>query len=721
MLGFHSPRRVAFVAGVSTYAHLDPLSSCANDCVDMRTTLERMGFAVTAVADADYATLEKEKDAFVESARGADYCIFYFSGHGIQHAGENYLLAKDADPYPPGGRYKGLAFSELFDKLTESTKVTVAMLDACRTPPPPPPRPARKSKAAEPAPRDDGSAGAKPAAASGMQAKDASGAFVQETADGEVPQLTPGLHAEPARANAVVAFAAAPGEAAWIGGGRNSIFTAAVLEQLDVPGLPVADLFTRVTKAVGKATGNQQVPWKQDNLQDRKTMLRQRSYLPAISLFVLAAIGLVTCYAFRSLDLFSTNTFAGQSVFFGLLFGLLVGFSVWRWGEASARPALAAAFALFVWGSSAFFYQPATSSGPAPSAKVAAMCDDTQNSAAAIARPPCPDLVVATPAAATEGSAVLDRVLAALRSPLIAAIGISLATMVLLATEVQQFRNLVWIAGPAVVVGAFGFSLFNLLGVNLGEGDYYSSGLWILPFATTLGIGFSLIVYSRTNHKRRLSRAIETPEKVFVAAACGAAAGAIAAISGEPLIGANPNYFYIPVPFTNGAFMNWFPGVLLAVSVGGAILYIVRRDWWQPALATFMIWCFVLWLMNATHLVTNDEELESFAQVIAGSLILGTAVVAFVGLLQSRIWRVPVWLFTVLASIAGTSLHCLWYLATARKLGAVGVPAEIIEWLASAGGAEGIQWLPWALLYAAWGACIVAVVAYAVSADRPSP
>jgi len=64
----------------------------------------------------------------------------------------------------------------------------------------------------------------------------------------------------------MIAFATAPGTEADDGEGRNSPFTAALLEHIASPGLDVALVMRRVRAAVMKSTDNRQVPWDHSSL-----------------------------------------------------------------------------------------------------------------------------------------------------------------------------------------------------------------------------------------------------------------------------------------------------------------------------------------------------------------------------------------------------------------------------------------------------------------------
>jgi hypothetical protein len=63
-----------------------------------------------------------------------------------------------------------------------------------------------------------------------------------------------------------IAFAAAPGQKASDGEGRNGLFTQHFLHSLSQPNSNIDAVFTRVTAAVTDKTSRQQVPWKQSSL-----------------------------------------------------------------------------------------------------------------------------------------------------------------------------------------------------------------------------------------------------------------------------------------------------------------------------------------------------------------------------------------------------------------------------------------------------------------------
>ena len=62
-------KRLALVIGNSNYLHTSPLRNPANDAQSMSQVLKQLGFAVTALVDADQRTMETEIARFGETLR----------------------------------------------------------------------------------------------------------------------------------------------------------------------------------------------------------------------------------------------------------------------------------------------------------------------------------------------------------------------------------------------------------------------------------------------------------------------------------------------------------------------------------------------------------------------------------------------------------------------------------------------------------------------------
>jgi len=64
----------------------------------------------------------------------------------------------------------------------------------------------------------------------------------------------------------LIAYSTSPGKVAEDGSGANSVYTASLLKQLQVPGLPVEEVFKRVRAEVLQTTASAQKPWESTSL-----------------------------------------------------------------------------------------------------------------------------------------------------------------------------------------------------------------------------------------------------------------------------------------------------------------------------------------------------------------------------------------------------------------------------------------------------------------------
>src|SRR5690348_4515290 len=84
---------VALVIGESKYGNgFAALTNPRNDARAIDELLGNLGFDVTRVLDGDEKKLTSAIENFIDDAKGADVALIYYSGHGIEAGGENYLV-----------------------------------------------------------------------------------------------------------------------------------------------------------------------------------------------------------------------------------------------------------------------------------------------------------------------------------------------------------------------------------------------------------------------------------------------------------------------------------------------------------------------------------------------------------------------------------------------------------------------------------------------------
>src|SRR5438045_1821608 len=87
---------LALVIGNANYANpKDRLVNAVNDAEDFGKKLLNLGFIVKKCTDCDRETFDRQVRSFGEELKKFDVGLFYFSGHGLQIEGRNYLTSID--------------------------------------------------------------------------------------------------------------------------------------------------------------------------------------------------------------------------------------------------------------------------------------------------------------------------------------------------------------------------------------------------------------------------------------------------------------------------------------------------------------------------------------------------------------------------------------------------------------------------------------------------
>lgn len=225
-------KRVAWIVGIDTYTRFDPLQNPASDARLLADVLTRLGFTLVGGGPQINPTRERmtaRMREFEAAAQGA-LALFFFSGHGSQFEGENYLIPADdqeirvRDDLP----FNSLPLNSILNRV-RGAETLIVLLDACRN---------------NPLPTRDGNR------------------------DG-----TKGLARMKAPRNSVVVFATQPGDTAADGSGSNSPFTMALREKLNKPGEEFTLLMREVRDRVGDLTNGNQNPEMVVNLNSKKIYL----------------------------------------------------------------------------------------------------------------------------------------------------------------------------------------------------------------------------------------------------------------------------------------------------------------------------------------------------------------------------------------------------------------------------------------------------------------
>ena len=217
-------QRVALVIGNSNYQNAPQLANPDNDAQSMAQFLNSAGFEVISATDLtqnDMLRVVQDFSAKV-SARGPNtVAMVYYAGHGVQLAGENYLVPVDAKVSSQTELVNNsVRLVDVMSTLeTIPSRMRIVILDACRNNPFP-----------------------------------------------NVNDAGRGLAIVDAPNGSIVGYSTAPGTEALDGAGGHSPYTQAFLNIAREPNVPIEQLFKRVRLQVNQTTSGAQIPWESSSL-----------------------------------------------------------------------------------------------------------------------------------------------------------------------------------------------------------------------------------------------------------------------------------------------------------------------------------------------------------------------------------------------------------------------------------------------------------------------
>jgi hypothetical protein len=130
-------RRLALVIGNDSYQNVQPLKNARSDAKAIAAELKAVGFDVTLRQDLTQRAMKAALRDFKAQVAGGDEVVFYFSGHGVQFGGTNYLVPVDitADSEAQVAD-DAVPLQRILDDLTEQkARFSLAIIDACRSNP----------------------------------------------------------------------------------------------------------------------------------------------------------------------------------------------------------------------------------------------------------------------------------------------------------------------------------------------------------------------------------------------------------------------------------------------------------------------------------------------------------------------------------------------------------------------------------------------------------
>jgi Caspase domain/YARHG domain len=129
--------RLAFVVGNDAYRNVNPLQKAVNDARAVARNLQQLGFRVSLGENLSWRDYVEKFSAFENSIQPGDIAFLFYSGHGVEIDGANYLIPVDAPRVAPEQQslLKDVSIStdNLIQRLkARGARTQIIVLDACR-------------------------------------------------------------------------------------------------------------------------------------------------------------------------------------------------------------------------------------------------------------------------------------------------------------------------------------------------------------------------------------------------------------------------------------------------------------------------------------------------------------------------------------------------------------------------------------------------------------
>jgi len=219
------PMQQALVIGNAEYKE-NPLTNPVNDAIDMANALKEQGFTVSLNTNLTRSQMEKAIREFKNRlfAQKKSVGLFYFSGHGAQVDGKNYLMPVNNDEieFDDDVPWKAVEVAKVLAQMQDTNNgLNIMILDACRNNPYP------------------------------------------SRIKGEGKGLASIIPPE----GVIIGYATKPGHIALELGGRNSLYTKHLLQTIESK-KRIDDILMNVSKPVQVESNGKQIPWYRTSMTE---------------------------------------------------------------------------------------------------------------------------------------------------------------------------------------------------------------------------------------------------------------------------------------------------------------------------------------------------------------------------------------------------------------------------------------------------------------------
>lgn len=249
-------KKTALIIGEKQYksSRLGVLNNTANDANDISDSLRKIGFETEPYIDIDLKRTKDVIEKWLATLKDYDVALFYFSGHGAEVEGTNYLFPIDAQPkdkFELGEQT--IVANKIINDLNELKLIfSIVILDACRN------NPITKS-------------------------------WTRNATNGGLSNMNAGK-------NMFIGYAAEPGKSALDGynNNRNGIYTEAILKYITQPNFTIDQIFTKISKEVQTKTNQDQIPYRTSSLSTDFCFNVSNKNIGEDSSFIVSSSSLVT-------------------------------------------------------------------------------------------------------------------------------------------------------------------------------------------------------------------------------------------------------------------------------------------------------------------------------------------------------------------------------------------------------------------------------------------
>ena len=214
-------KQIALCIGNQDYNSFEKLSCAVNDCRCISKRLTTLGFDVLSYENLSRPDMFSVAGNFEEHLSEYDVALFYYAGHGFEVDGKNLLVPVDVPVTDMNElkHYQAFVLDEMIEHFQkhENLATKIIILDACRT------------------------------------STLTRGAALNKFAPVFAPQGT------------IIAFSTSQGQSAIERAG-NGAYTKALLQSIDLPRIPIENMFKHVREILAADTNGRQISWEHTSL-----------------------------------------------------------------------------------------------------------------------------------------------------------------------------------------------------------------------------------------------------------------------------------------------------------------------------------------------------------------------------------------------------------------------------------------------------------------------